>query len=53
MSPEMEEMSGLPPGGFPKTIEAFLDVIRPGDRSYTHSWLSNRFESGGQKANGA
>jgi PAS domain S-box-containing protein len=33
-SPAMEEMYGLPPGGFPRTIEAFLDLVHGEDRPY-------------------
>ncbi len=46
--PEMEELYGLPRGGFPKTIDAFLDLVHPEDRAQVKRCLeqSNRTGEG-------
>ncbi|HYU45721.1 MAG TPA: sigma 54-interacting transcriptional regulator [Terriglobales bacterium] len=45
-SPEMEEMYGLPPGGFPRTVEAFLDLIHAGDRPYVARLVEQSTQTG-------
>jgi PAS domain S-box-containing protein len=45
-TPEMEEMYGLPPGGFPRTIEAFLDLVQGEDRPYVERLVERSMRTG-------
>jgi PAS domain S-box-containing protein len=45
-SPEMEEMYGLPPGGFPRTIDAFLDLVHGEDRPYVERLVEQSMRTG-------
>jgi PAS domain S-box-containing protein len=45
-TPEMEAIYGLPPGGFPKSIEAFLDLVHGQDRPYVERLLEQLNRTG-------
>lgn len=45
-SPEMEAMYGLPPGGFPRSLEAFLDLIHGEDRPYVARLIEQSMRTG-------
>jgi formate hydrogenlyase transcriptional activator len=45
-TPEMEEIYGLPPGGFPRTVEAFLDLVHEGDRPYVARLVEQSMQTG-------
>lgn len=45
-SSEMEAMYGLPPGGVPKTIDAFLQLVHPDDRARAADLRARSMEYG-------
>jgi PAS domain S-box-containing protein len=45
-APEMEEMYGLPTGGFPNTVEGFLGLVHPEDRPQVARLVEESFRSG-------
>ncbi len=45
-SPEMEAMYSLPPGGFPKTMDAFVQLVHPDDRARVGDLTGRSMESG-------
>ena len=45
-SPEMKAMFGLPPGGAPRSIEAFLDLVHREDRSNVARLIEQSMQTG-------
>lgn len=45
-TPEAEGLYGLPPGGFPKSVAAFLDLIHGEDRPYVARLLEQSMRTG-------
>jgi two-component system CheB/CheR fusion protein len=45
-SPELEAMYGLPPGGFPRTEEAWEELVHPDDRAEALRRVTLAFETG-------
>jgi PAS domain S-box-containing protein len=43
-SPELEEIVGLPPGGFPGTLAGFFDLVHPDDLPETRSIVDDAVE---------
>ncbi|HEX7122436.1 MAG TPA: GAF domain-containing protein, partial [Gemmatimonadaceae bacterium] len=49
-SRELEEIFGLPPGGFPGTQEAFVELVHPDDRASLAQAVGEATEGGGDYA---
>ena len=45
-TPEMESMFGLPTGGFPRSMEAFLDLVHREDRPYLERLIEQSMQPG-------
>jgi len=45
-SPQMEEMYGLPPGGAPRSIGQFLELVHPNDRERVSELIDRSIQAG-------
>ena len=48
-APQMETLYGVVPGGFPRTIDHFLELVHPGDRQQVTDLVSRSMECGEAK----